>query len=268
MSDQDRSPHCQVHRETIFQKYEGICHICNGPHADAIDHVVPQAKGGSHHPDNLRPSHTSCNSRKRDADPPEWTYANANMWKPGFGGKTVEEARRKEEARKATLMKQKAQEEQREAMRRAVEKAEKLRKINDEINKLRSEINSTSSSLVETRRKLERRVLPPMWSLISVAVAWGLALPIYQMFPQFGGFILIGLAIASLFLLSRARRMSQDFRSRADDKPRLTAEIKQMQFRLHTLRERLRLLEPKLPKFPRRYRRTYSRSYARSRRRR
>ena len=35
----------------------GICHLCGHPGADAADHVVPLAQGGSDTIDNLRPAH-------------------------------------------------------------------------------------------------------------------------------------------------------------------------------------------------------------------
>jgi len=68
-----------------MRAHGGRCHICKGAAADAIDHVVPVAWGGSDHPDNLAPAHTSCNSRKRDARPDEWTLGRPSMWLPGYG---------------------------------------------------------------------------------------------------------------------------------------------------------------------------------------
>lgn len=41
------------------------CWICGRPY-EAIDHVIPIAKGGTHWPANLRPICSKCNSRKRD----------------------------------------------------------------------------------------------------------------------------------------------------------------------------------------------------------
>ena len=35
-----------------------VCHICGHPGSDAVDHVVPLARGGSDtDPDNLKPAH-------------------------------------------------------------------------------------------------------------------------------------------------------------------------------------------------------------------
>jgi len=43
--------------------YGGMCYICGKPY-EAIDHVIPLAKGGSNWPANLRPICQSCNSSK------------------------------------------------------------------------------------------------------------------------------------------------------------------------------------------------------------
>lgn len=63
----------------------GMCHICGEGGADAIDHIVPVAWGGSDDISNLAPAHTSCNSARGDAAPPAWTYTRPAMWLPGFG---------------------------------------------------------------------------------------------------------------------------------------------------------------------------------------
>jgi 5-methylcytosine-specific restriction endonuclease McrA len=34
-----------------------VCHICGDSGADAIDHVIPLARGGSEDESNLRPAH-------------------------------------------------------------------------------------------------------------------------------------------------------------------------------------------------------------------
>ena len=92
----------------IMAKYEGICHICEEPYADAIDHVVPVAKGGSDHPDNLRPAHTSCNSKKGAKSYPKWAENNPAMWIRGHEPKAV---KAKEEQRLAERRAQAAREE-------------------------------------------------------------------------------------------------------------------------------------------------------------
>jgi len=85
------------YREAVMRDARGICHICGEGAADAIDHIVPVAWGGSDDPRNLAPAHTSCNSRKRDARPDAWTYAHPAMWLDGFGpnsGDTTEPHKR------------------------------------------------------------------------------------------------------------------------------------------------------------------------------
>jgi hypothetical protein len=75
----------QTHREDVMRAGKGMCHICGQGGADAIDHIVPVAWGGSDHPSNLAPAHTSCNSRKRDARPDAWTWRRPDMWIDGYG---------------------------------------------------------------------------------------------------------------------------------------------------------------------------------------
>ena len=43
-----------------------VCHICEqgSPPADAVDHVIPRADGGTHALANLRAAHTRCNASK------------------------------------------------------------------------------------------------------------------------------------------------------------------------------------------------------------
>jgi len=48
----------RAHREPL-----GPCYLCGGT-AEALDHVVPLARGGSNLPDNLKPICRHCNSRK------------------------------------------------------------------------------------------------------------------------------------------------------------------------------------------------------------
>jgi hypothetical protein len=69
----------------VMRSHNGVCHICGQGAADAIDHVVPVAWGGSDDPSNLAPAHTSCNSAKGDDPPAQWTYSRPAMWLPGYG---------------------------------------------------------------------------------------------------------------------------------------------------------------------------------------
>lgn len=43
-----------------------VCCICGLPielGTESLQHVVPRSKGGTNHPDNLRPAHRICNSK-------------------------------------------------------------------------------------------------------------------------------------------------------------------------------------------------------------
>lgn len=59
----------KVDYAAILAKHGRICHICSGPIGDGeldFDHVIPLSKGGPHSESNIRPSHASCNRRKKD----------------------------------------------------------------------------------------------------------------------------------------------------------------------------------------------------------
>src|SRR6056297_236970 len=75
----------------VMRSHNGVCHICGQGAADAIDHIVPVAWGGSDDPSNLAPAHTSCNSAKGDDPPAQWTYSRPSMWLPGYGPRRSEE---------------------------------------------------------------------------------------------------------------------------------------------------------------------------------
>lgn len=49
------------------------CAYCGGPF-NAIDHVIPLSKGGTHWPANLRPACKSCNSHKSASNWREWKF--------------------------------------------------------------------------------------------------------------------------------------------------------------------------------------------------
>jgi 5-methylcytosine-specific restriction endonuclease McrA len=53
--------------DAIFERDQGICHLCGQPVAREnlhFDHVIPLARGGSHTTDNVRVSHDVCNLKK------------------------------------------------------------------------------------------------------------------------------------------------------------------------------------------------------------
>lgn len=59
----------------VVRDGHGICHLCGHPGADAADHVIPLARGGTDTRDNLAPAHhfetcetcgVKCNRAKSD----------------------------------------------------------------------------------------------------------------------------------------------------------------------------------------------------------
>ena len=58
----------QADYSAILAEHGMVCHICGleiPTRADLhFDHVIPLARGGAHSPENIRPSHASCNMRK------------------------------------------------------------------------------------------------------------------------------------------------------------------------------------------------------------
>lgn len=51
----------------VLERDGMVCHLCGRPidRGDLhFDHVVPLARGGAHHVDNVKPSHALCNLRK------------------------------------------------------------------------------------------------------------------------------------------------------------------------------------------------------------
>lgn len=69
-----------IDRLAILERDGYVCHLCLDPIprvaespvdplAPTLDHVIPLARGGAHHPDNLAAAHFICNSRKGDRVP-------------------------------------------------------------------------------------------------------------------------------------------------------------------------------------------------------
>jgi len=61
-----------IARAEIIERDGHVCHICGGevePGDIHLDHVLPLALGGTHHPDNLRVAHSRCNLSKRASQP-------------------------------------------------------------------------------------------------------------------------------------------------------------------------------------------------------
>ena len=59
------------HIQGRIEMFGGLCYVCHHP-MQAIDHVIPLAKGGPHWPANLRPICKACNSSKSALRLSEW----------------------------------------------------------------------------------------------------------------------------------------------------------------------------------------------------
>lgn len=54
----------------LARKYGPVCHLCSNPFSQkpgeemTIDHVIPLARGGTDHVNNLRLAHKKCNNKR------------------------------------------------------------------------------------------------------------------------------------------------------------------------------------------------------------
>lgn len=59
----------QTRNARILRRDRGICHVCGGPGADRVDHLIPQAHGGTEDDANLAAIHDKpCHATKSRAE--------------------------------------------------------------------------------------------------------------------------------------------------------------------------------------------------------
>lgn len=61
-----------LQRARLFEKHNGVCHICGGKigvtEAWDVEHVIPLAVGGDDEPANMAPAHKHCHRTKTTGD--------------------------------------------------------------------------------------------------------------------------------------------------------------------------------------------------------
>lgn len=59
----------QRRKRQVFDRDNGICHVCGKPGADQLDHITPISQGGTHDLANLAPIHLRpCHMAKISAE--------------------------------------------------------------------------------------------------------------------------------------------------------------------------------------------------------
>jgi 5-methylcytosine-specific restriction endonuclease McrA len=66
-------------KRMLLKRQEGLCPCCFAPISSVavaeVDHAVPLAKGGKHHPSNFILTHARCNKEKHNKTLPEhWEW--------------------------------------------------------------------------------------------------------------------------------------------------------------------------------------------------
>lgn len=72
--------HAQM-RTFVMRRDDYRCRYCGSTRKLTLDHVVPQAKGGTDHPSNLVACCGDCNEAKGNMGPTEWAVRVASFRK-------------------------------------------------------------------------------------------------------------------------------------------------------------------------------------------
>lgn len=78
--------HAQM-RLFVLRRDDFRCHYCGSVKKLTLDHVTPQAKGGTDHPSNLVACCGDCNDAKGNMSPQEWAVRVASFRKTANAAK-------------------------------------------------------------------------------------------------------------------------------------------------------------------------------------
>ncbi|MXY51182.1 MAG: hypothetical protein F4Y86_01440, partial [Gammaproteobacteria bacterium] len=79
-TDQGKLPNYRTHRHRLYGVQEGVCMGCDTHfpfRVMDVDHILPRARGGTDHPDNLQLLCSGCNRSKGGRTMAEWRAAQA-----------------------------------------------------------------------------------------------------------------------------------------------------------------------------------------------
>ena len=74
-TDLEELPNYRTHRHRLYGEQEGVCIGCDTHFPFRImevDHILPQSRGGTDHPDNLQLLCSACNRSKGSRTMAEW----------------------------------------------------------------------------------------------------------------------------------------------------------------------------------------------------
>lgn len=72
LSDQCPKQSHKSRRRRLLSQGGGACFFCGVPNAQTLDHLIPKAKGGTEHDQNILPACSRCNNSKSAQDAVVW----------------------------------------------------------------------------------------------------------------------------------------------------------------------------------------------------